>query len=165
MYRKFTFILGCIYCNKWQEAELFEFVPHQKSKTIQLKEKMENKNVELLSSSIDRSSPVPNASENISLINNQSTTIDYSDIHEDISQNSDDNQESIEQEDHSMDADSYVPENYQQETSELSKVSNIEKKKRVKRKLGFLQMRIDSTIYFDNMGYSYQIQNEKNDKK
>jgi len=26
-------------------------------------------------------------------------------------------------------------------------------------------MRIDSTIYFDNMGYSYQIQNEKNDKK
>jgi len=38
-------------------------------------------------------------------------------------------------------------------------------KKKIKRKIGFLQMRIDSTIYFDNMGYSYQIQNEKNDKK
>jgi hypothetical protein len=48
--------------------------------------------------------------------------------------------------------------------SKLNKTSNQENKKKGKRK-GFLQMRIDSTIYFDNMGYSYQIQNEKNDKK
>jgi len=58
-----------------------------------------------------------------------------------------------------------IPESENPETSSLSKISKQDDRKKVKRKIGFLQMRIDSTIYFDNMGYSYQIQNEKNDKK
>jgi len=58
-----------------------------------------------------------------------------------------------------------IPESEDPESSSLSKISKQNDRKKVKRKKGFLQMRIDSTIYFDNMGYSYQIQNEKNDKK
>lgn len=162
---EYYFILGCIYCNKWQEAQLFEFVPNQKSKTIELKEKIE-KSEELLSST-ECSSPVtiPISSEDLTLKNDQNTTLDYSEIHEDISQKSDDHIESFKQE-HSMNMHSYssIPETDNLVKSKLNKTSIQENKKKGKRK-GFLQMRIDSTIYFDNMGYSYQIQNEKNDKK
>lgn len=153
-YEKYTLILGCIYCNKWQEAQIFEFVPNQKSKTIELKEKIEKPNLDL--SSLDHSS-----SENLTINNNQNTTLDYSEIHDDTSQNLNDNQDSLKEDDPSTNAGTNVLET----TESLNKALNQENKKKGKRKLGFLQMRIDSTIYFDNMGYSYQIQNEKNDKK
>lgn len=163
---EYSFILGCIYCNKWQEAQVFEFVPNQKSKTIELKEKIEKTSEELLSST-DCSSPVITSisSENLTLKNDQNTTLEYSGIPEDISQKYDDNTESS-KEDQSINMHSYssVPETDKLGKSKLNKTSNQENKKKGKRK-GFLQMRIDSTIYFDNMGYSYQIQNEKNDKK
>lgn len=127
-----------------------------------MKEETEEKNVDLLTS-VDQSSPVifPNSSEKIIPSNKLDTAFNFSEIHEDTSQNYDDNQNSFKQ-DHSIVVDTSVPETDNQGTSELSKES---KKKKDKHKLGFLQMRIDSTIYFDNMGYSYQIQNEKNDKK
>uniref|UniRef100_A0A2S2PRH7 FLYWCH-type domain-containing protein n=1 Tax=Schizaphis graminum TaxID=13262 RepID=A0A2S2PRH7_SCHGA len=152
----------CIYCNKWQEPQIFEFVPNQKSKTIELKENIEKKTV---TSPIDCSSPVTidNSSENV-LNNNQTSTLEYSEIHEDISQNNDDNKDTCKQENGNVDASTDDPETANLETPELCESSTQEKKKKVERKLGFLQMRIDSTIYFDNMGYSYQIQNEKNDK-
>ncbi|CAH1737385.1 unnamed protein product [Aphis gossypii] len=157
----------CIYCNKWQEPQLFEFVPNQKSKTIELKEKEEKKNVSL---PINRSSPVTidNSSEN-TLNNNQtstSSTIEDSEVHEDVSENNDANNDIIcKQENNNLDVGTDIPETSNLDTPEFCKSSGLEKKKKVERKLGFLQMRIDSTIYFDNMGYSYQIQNEKNDKK
>lgn len=152
----YFFFLGCVYCNKWQEAQIFEFVP-QNSKTIELKEKAEKTNLDLISP-IDHKSPIttPNSSENITL--NQNTTVDSSEIHKDISQNY--SRESFKQENI---VDTKI--NFPETESELSKTSNQKYVKDIKRKLGFLQMRIDSTIYFDNMGYSYQIQNEKNDKK
>ncbi|XP_025192512.1 uncharacterized protein LOC112592611 [Melanaphis sacchari] len=171
----------CIYCNKWQEPQIFEFVPNQKTKTIELKEKVEEKNV---MPPINHSSPVPtdNSSENRQN-SNQTSTLEYSEVHEDISQNNDDNKvickqvcEDIsqnndnnkvtcKQKNDNVDRDIDIPETAISDTPELCKPSSLEKKKKVERKLGFLQMRIDSTIYFDNMGYSYQIQNEKNDKK
>jgi len=142
-----------------------------------------------VTSPIDDSNPVTidSTSENI-LNNNQTSTVDYSEVHEDISHNNEDNKITVKQENDSVDADTSIaetanPDTYKQandsvdaaisiseienlETHELShEPSTKEKKKKVERKLGFLQMRIDSTIYFDNMGYSYQIQNEKNDKK
>lgn len=136
-------------------------MPNQKSKTIDLKEEIEEKNVDLITS-IDQSSPVifPNSSEKLMLHNNLNTAINFSEIQEDTSQNYDDNQNSFKQV-RSITIDTSVPETNHQGTSALSK----ESKKKDKHKVGFLQMRIDSTIYFDNMGYSYQIQNEKNDKK
>lgn len=154
--------LGCIYCNKWQEAQLFEFVPNQKSKTIELKEKTENTNLEL-ASNVDRSSQgtIPSTSENT---NDKNTIVELSDFCSDMSQNVADKLNSLKQEDISMDADSSVLENDKAEISYVAE-SSREHKKKIKRRLGFLQMRIDSTIYYDNMGYSYQIQNEKNDKK
>ncbi|KAL4097806.1 hypothetical protein QTP88_022520 [Uroleucon formosanum] len=187
----------CIYCNKWQEPQLFEFVPNQKSKTIELRDKSEKDNVK---SPTDQSNPVTivSSSENI-LNNNQTSTRDYSEVHEDISHNNEGNKITVKQENDSIDANTSIPETtnietntsipetanpdtYRQEndsvvadisiseindpeTHELSQESSTKEKKKVDRKLGFLQMRIDSTIYFDNMGYSYQIQNEKNDKK
>jgi len=103
------------------------------------------------------------SSENTILRDNQNTTVEnYSNIDEDISQNYV-KEESFKQE-HSMSADISVPETNNPKACDLNKASKQVSKKG-KRKLGFLQMRIDSTIYFDNMGYSYQIQNEKNDKK
>ncbi|XP_025411959.1 uncharacterized protein LOC112684582 isoform X4 [Sipha flava] len=156
----------CIYCNKWQEAQVFEFVPNQKSKTIELKEKIEKTSEELLSST-DYSSPVTTSitSENLTPSNDQNNILDYSEIPEDISQKYNDNTE-LSKKDQSMNMCSYtsVSETDKLGKSKLNKTSNQENKKKGKRK-GFLQMRIDSTIYFDNMGYSYQIQNEKNDKK
>ncbi|KAL5239591.1 hypothetical protein ACI65C_007001 [Semiaphis heraclei] len=174
----------CIYCNKWQEPQLFEFVPNQKSKTIELREKLENDNVTL---PIDRSSPVIDSSSENILNNNQTSTLDYSEVHEDTTQINDSDKDTFKQEnDESVDEDNSIsetanPDIFKQENSvdasisiseidnpeahELHESSSQEKKKKAERKLGFLQMRIDSTIYFDNMGYSYQIQNEKNDKK
>lgn len=127
----------------------------------------------------DCSSPISNpiSSENLTLKNDQNTILDYSGIRENISPNNDVSTESLQQDDSteslkqgdsteslkqddSMNMHSYTSD---PETDDLEK-SNQENKKKGKRK-GFLQMRIDSTIYFDNMGYSYQIQNEKNDKK
>lgn len=136
-------------------------MPNQKSKTIELKEKIEKPNSDLLS--VDHSSPVTNSysSENLTINNNQNTTLDYSEIHDDTSQNFNDNQDSLKEDDHSTNVDTNISET----AGSLNKSLNQENKKKGKRKLGFLQMRIDSTIYFDNMGYSYQIQNEKNDKK
>lgn len=72
-----------------------------------------------------------------------------------------DSQDSSKEDDPCTKADTNVLER----AESLNKALNQENKKKGKRKLGVLQMRIDSTIYFDNMGYSYQIQNEKNDKK
>lgn len=128
-----------------------------------MKEKLEKKNVIL---PIDHSSPITvhNSSENI-LNNSQISTPDFTDIHEDISQNNDDNQDTFNQENNNVDADTSIPETANPGTPELCKAPSLEEKKKVEPKLEFLQMRIDSTIYFDNMGYSYQIQNEKNDKK
>lgn len=108
------------------------------------------------SSSVD----IPDSSNNVTL-NNKNTSINYKDIHEDISQNHDDIKDSINQDQITEEC---IPEIDLPETSESIIEPNQDNKKS-KRKLGFLQMRIDSTIYFDNMGYSYQIQNEKNDKK
>lgn len=160
-YLNYTSILGCIYCNKWQETQIFEFIPNQKTRTIELKDKIEKTNLDLILP-IDCSSPVvnPNPSENTIFNNNENSSLDLSEIHEDTSQNN--NQMLLNKDDFSMDADNSVPELDLTETSETFKQKN---RKKIKRKLGFLQMRIDSTIYFDNMGYSYQIQNEKNDKK
>ncbi|XP_022179344.1 uncharacterized protein LOC111039966 isoform X2 [Myzus persicae] len=174
----------CIYCNKWQEPQLFEFVPNQKSKTIELRENLEKDSVTL---PIDRSSPVIiDGSENI-LNSNQTSTLGFSEVHEDMSQNNDSNKVTIKLENDSEDADTNIletanldtfnqkndsvdagnsnSETANPETHTFHESSSQEKKKKVERNLGFLQMRIDSTIYFDNMGYSYQIQNEKNDKK
>lgn len=161
MYLNYVSILGCIYCNKWQETQIFEFIPNQKTRTIELKDKIEKTNFDLVLP-IDRSSSVvnPNHSEKTIFSNNENLSLNFSEIHEATSQNN--NQMSLIKEDFCMDADSSVPETNLTETSDTFKQKDS---KKIKRKLGFLQMRIDSTIYFDNMGYSYQIQNEKNDKK
>lgn len=158
---------------------------------------MEKDNVK---SPTDHSNPVTivSSSENI-LNNNETSTRDSSEVHEDISHNNEGNKITVKQENNSIDTNTSIPDTtnidantsipetansdtYKQEndsvvadisiseidnpeTHELSQESSTKEKKKVDRKLGFLQMRIDSTIYFDNMGYSYQIQNEKNDKK
>lgn len=149
-----------------------------------MREKLENDNVTL---PIDRSSPVIDSSSENILNNNQTSTLDYSEVHEDTTQINDSDKDTFKQEnDESVDEDNSIsetanPDIFKQENSvdasisiseidnpeahELHESSSQEKKKKAERKLGFLQMRIDSTIYFDNMGYSYQIQNEKNDKK
>lgn len=103
-----------------------------------------------------------NLSESITTNSNQNT-YGYTEISEDSPQ-SDANQDLLKK-DLSMNADISVSETNHPERTEFDETLNQDNKKKVKRKLGFLQMRIDSTIYFDNMGYSYQIQNEKNDKK
>jgi len=126
---------------------------------------VEKTNLDLILSHIDPLSLVTmsKSSENTILRDNQNTTVEnYSNIDENISQNYV-KEESFKQ-GHSMSVDSSVPETNNPKARGLNKVSKQASKKG-KRKLGFLQMRIDSTIYFDNMGYSYQIQNEKNDKK
>lgn len=147
-----------------------------------MRDKLEKYNV---TSPIDHSNPVTidSSSENI-LNNNQTSTLDYSEVHEDIYLNNEDNI-TVKQENNSVVANTSIPETANPDTykeandsvgagisiseiknPETHESSTKEKKKKVERKLGFLHnMRIDSTIYSDNMGYSYQIQNEKNDKK
>lgn len=104
---------------------------------------------------------ISNSSENIISNNQNTTTEDFPNIDEDISQNY--GEENLLKQEHKTREDIRVPKISNSKTC-LNKTSKQASKKS-KRKLGFLQMRIDSTIYFDNMGYSYQIQNEKNDKK
>lgn len=165
----YIFVIGCIYCNKWQEAQLFEFVPNQTAKTIELK--VEKPNLDL-TSPFERSSEevIPNTSENIALSYNQNTTLKDSEIHnkssidKNISQNENTN-DSCNLNDTKLGEDISNMESDHPVTSESSKPLNQQNKNKNKSKLGFTQMRIDSTVYFDNMGYSYQIQNEKNDKK
>jgi len=150
-----------------------------------LREKLENDNVTL---PIDRSSPVIDSSSENILNNNQTSTLEYSEVHKDITQINDSAKDTYKQEnDEIVDEDNSIsetanPDTFKQENDrvdaslsiseidnpeahELHESSSQEKKKKAEPKLGFIQMRIDSTIYFDNMGYSYQIQNEKNDKK
>lgn len=109
---------------------------------------------------------IPKSSENIECIENEKVSLGCSEIHEDMSQNyadDSDNKDSLKDNDNlSMDTDMSIPEPDSSVTSIVFKGKN---KTKQNRKTGLLQMRIDSTIYFDNMGYSYQIQNEKNDKK
>lgn len=127
---------------------------------------MKKTNVDIIPTT-SQSAPIniPDSSKNLTLRNDQNTAIDYTETYDDMSQNYDDIHDSTKQEDQSIDGDNDVTEIDVLDTSGLIKASNQDNNKKVKRKLGFLQMRIDSTIYFDNMGYSYQIQNEKNDKK
>lgn len=132
-----------------------------------MKEK-ENTKIDLILP-FDHSSAVTTAdfSENMNFSNNDNAFLGYPDNHEDISQNyvdNDNDKKSLkEDEDLRIDTDISIPKPDSLEISEAFK--GKDNKKKIKRKIGFLQMRIDSTIYFDNMGYSYQIQNEKNDKK
>lgn len=158
----FLFILGCIYCNKWQEAQVFEFVSGQKPKSIELKEKVEKTNLDVTSPADTSSLVTISNPENI-INNNQNTVIDdYSDTDKHISENNI-KKEPFEQE-RNTSSDICDTETNNPKAFGVKQSSKCATKKS-KRKLGFLQMRIDSTIYFDNMGYSYQIQNEKNDKK
>lgn len=120
---------------------------------------------------------ITNTSENMALSYNQNTIQNCSEIcddksqikniiqNKDLSQN-EDNSNTCNLNDQKIEEDTIsLLETVHPETSQLSKSPNQENKKKIKSKLGFAQMRIDSSVYFDNMGYSYQIQNEKNDKK
>ncbi|XP_050441870.1 uncharacterized protein LOC126846484 isoform X2 [Adelges cooleyi] len=159
----------CIYCNKWQEAQVYEFVPNEKSKIIEPKEKVENKTPKSLenisSPNVSNITPIPTLLENITPSCSQKIVQNFPETSDNISNDYDDHQNSFKQVDPIINEDSSLLENDISDSLDVTKSPTQERKNKPNKKLGFLQMRIDSTIYFDNMGYSYQIQNEKNDKK
>lgn len=113
--------------------------------------KVEKPDLDLISEPLDHTSDesIPNTSK----------------IDDDNSENEDIN-DLDNLDDSKMDEDTISPtETDNPEISQSSKSPYQEDKKPSKNKVNFTQMRIDSRVYFDNMGYSYQIQNEKNDKK